>query len=81
MTFDDLREYLGGAGDRYGYRGSFDGCKIMLNTPNGPVPVKNVQIQIDASGIGSIVLSPEVPDGYVTGSNVLSHEAPNGNIG
>ena len=81
MTFDDLREYLGGAGDRYGYRGSFDGCKIMLNTPNGPVPVKNVQIQIDASGTGSIVLSPDVPDGYVTGGIALSHEAPNGNIG
>ena len=65
MTFADLREYLGGAGDRYGYRGSFDSCKIMLMTPNGPVPVKNAQIQIDASGTGSIVLSPEAPNGNI----------------
>ena len=63
MTFDDLREYLGGAGDRYGYRGSFDSCKLMIMTANGPAPVKNAQIQIDANGTGSIVLSPEEPDG------------------
>lgn len=65
MTFDELREYLGGAGDRYGYRGSFDSCKLMIMTTNGPVPVENVQIQIDASGTGSIVLSPEAPDGNI----------------
>jgi len=64
MTFDELREYLGDAGDRYGYRGSFDSCKLMIMTANGPVSVENVQIQIDASGTGSIVLSPEAPDGY-----------------
>ena len=32
---------------------------------NGPAPVESAQIQIDASGTGSIVLSPEAPDGYV----------------
>lgn len=65
MTFDELREYLGGAGDRYGYRGSFDGCKLMIMTANGPVPVDHVQIQIDPSGTGSIVLSPEAPNGNI----------------
>ena len=65
MTFDDLREYLGGAGDRYGYRGSFDSCKLMIMTANGPAPVKNAQIQIDANGTGSIVLSPEAPNGNI----------------
>lgn len=63
MTFNDLREYLNDAGQRYGYVGSFDSCKLMIKTANGPVPVENVQIQIDASGTGSIVLSPEEPDG------------------
>ena len=63
MTFAELREYLDGAGDRYGYRGSFDSCKIMLTTPNGQVPADHVQIQIDSSGIGSIVISPEAPHG------------------
>lgn len=65
MTFDDLREYLGGAGDRYGYRGSFDGCKLMIMVANGPVPVESAQIQIDANGTGSIVLSPEAPNGNI----------------
>lgn len=41
---------MDGAGDRYGYRGSFDSCKIMLTTPNGQVPADHVQIQIDSSG-------------------------------
>lgn len=65
MTFAELREYLDGAGDRYGYRGSFDSCKIMLTTPNGQVPVESAQIQIDANGTGSIVLSPEAPNGNI----------------
>lgn len=65
MTFDDLREYLGGAGDRYGYRGSFDGCKLMIMAANGPAPVESAQIQIDANGTGSIVLSPEAPNGNI----------------
>ena len=63
MTFAELREYLDGAGDRYGYRGSFDSCKIMLTTPNGQVPVESAQIQIDANGTGSIVISTEAPHG------------------
>ena len=65
MTFSELREYLGGAGDRYGYRGSFDGCKLMIMAANGPVPVESAQIQIDANGIGSIVLSPEETNGHI----------------
>ena len=65
MTFDELRQYLDGAGDRYGYRGSFDGCRNMIMAANGPAPVESAQIQIDASGTGSIVLSPEAPDGNI----------------
>lgn len=63
MTFDELREYVGGAGDRYGYRGSFDSCKLMIMTTNGPVPVESARIHIDEGGTGSIVMSPEEPDG------------------
>lgn len=63
MTFDSLREYLNNAGSLYGYKGSFDSCKLMIMTTNGPVPVESAQIQIDASGTGSIVLSTEVPHG------------------
>lgn len=65
MMFDELIEYLGGAGDRYGYRGSFDSCRNMIMTANGPDPVESAQIQIDASGTGSIVLSPEEPYGNI----------------
>lgn len=63
MTFDELREYLNNAGSLYGYQGSFDSCKLMIKTANGVVPVENAQIHIDEGGIGSIVLSPEGPDG------------------
>jgi hypothetical protein len=65
MTFDDLREYLGGAGDRYGYRGSFDSCTLMIMTTNGLVPVGSAQIHIDEGGTGSIVLSPEETNGNI----------------
>lgn len=65
MTFEELKQYLDDAGDRYGYRGSFDSCTLMFMITNGPVPVESVQIQIDASGTGSIVLSPEEPDGNI----------------
>ena len=34
-----------------------------LTTPNGQAPADHVQIQIDSSGIGSIVISPEAPHG------------------
>lgn len=34
-----------------------------LTTPNGQVPADHVQIQIDSSVIGSIVISPEAPHG------------------
>jgi len=63
MTFDELREYLGGAGDRYGYRGSFDGCKLMIRTTNGLSPVEIARIHIDEGGAGSIVLYPEETNG------------------
>ena len=65
MTFDDLREYLGGAGDRYGYRGSFDSCKLMIMTANGPAPVESARIHIDEGGTGSIVLYPEETNGHI----------------
>lgn len=63
MTFDALKQYLDGAGNSYGYKGSFDRCKLMIKTTNGLVPVESVQIHIDDSAIGSIVLSTEVPHG------------------
>jgi len=45
---------------------SLDDMRLSdIMTPNGPVPVKNAQIQIDASGTGSIVLSPEAPNGNI----------------
>ncbi len=63
MTFEALRQYVDGAGSRYGYCGSFDGCEIMIKTPHGLVPLESVQIQIDPNGVGSIILSDEEPDG------------------
>lgn len=63
MTFNSLREYIDDAGGSYGYRGSFDSCKLMFKTPNGLVPIESVRIQIDHNGIGSVILSDEEPDG------------------
>lgn len=63
MTFDELREYLGDAGDRYGYRGSFDSCKLMIKTANGLVPVESARIHIGTNGVGSIILSDEESNG------------------
>lgn len=63
MSFDELKHYLDDTGRRYGYAGTFDDCKLMIKTANGLVPVVNVQIHIGTDGIGSIILSDEVPNG------------------
>ncbi len=63
MTFDSLREYLDDAGNRYGYGGTFDSCKLMIKTANGLVPVESARIHINTNGFGSIILSDEEPDG------------------
>lgn len=63
MTFEALKQYLDGVGDRYGYAGVFDNCKIMIKTANGLVPVESAQIHIGTNGVGSIILSDEEPNG------------------
>ena len=63
MTFDTLRQYLDGAGSRYGYGGTFDSCKLMIKTANGLVPVESARINIGTNGVGCIILSDEEPDG------------------
>ena len=63
MTFDALRQYLDGAGNRYGYGGTFDSCKLMIKTANGLVPVESAQIHIGTNGVGTIILSDEEPNG------------------
>lgn len=63
MTFDALKQYLDGAGNCYGYKGSFDRCILMVKTANGLVRVENAQIHIDEAGIGNIVLYPEETNG------------------
>ena len=65
MTFNDLREYLNDAGQRYGYVGTFDDCRLMFNTRTctGLVTVNSAQITIGPDGVAYIVLSDEEPDG------------------
>ena len=63
MTFDELRQYLEGAGNRYGYDSTFDSCKLMIKTANGLVPVGSAQIHIGTNGVGSIILFDEEPNG------------------
>lgn len=63
MTFDELKKYLDDTGSRYGYAGTFDGCKLMIKSANGLDPVESVQIHIGTDGDGSIILSDEEPNG------------------
>jgi hypothetical protein len=65
MTFNDLKEYLNDAGQRYGYVGTFDDCRLMFNTRTctGLVTVQSAQITIGTDGFAHIVLSDEEPNG------------------
>ena len=63
MTFDDVRKYLDNTGSRYGYAGTFDGCELLVNTPAGIMPIKNVNINIDSDGIASVIFSVEGNNG------------------
>lgn len=63
MTFDDVRQYLDNTGSRYGYAGTFDGCEVLVNTPAGIMPIKNVNINIDSDGIASVIFSVEGNNG------------------
>lgn len=63
MTFDDANQYLDNAGKRYGYAGTFNGCELLVNTPAGIMPIKNVNINIDSDGIASVIFSVEDNNG------------------
>ena len=63
MTFAELKQYLDDAGNRYGYAGTFDSCKLMIKTANGLVPVESARIHIGTNGVGSIILSDEESNG------------------
>lgn len=63
MTFDGVRQYLENTGNRYGYAGTFDGCELMVNTPAGIMPIKNVNINIDSDGIASVIFRVEDNNG------------------
>lgn len=65
MTFNELKKYLDDAGQRYGYVGTFDDCRLLVNTRacTGLVTVESAQITIGTDGVASIVLSDEEPDG------------------
>lgn len=63
MTFDDVKQYLDNAGNRYGYAGTFNGCELLVNTPAGIMPIKNVNINIDSDGIASVIFSVENNNG------------------
>lgn len=63
MTFSGLKEYMDGAGQRYGYVGVFDCCELMVNTPTGVAPIKSVNININEEGVAYAIFTVEDSNG------------------